>query len=1632
MATAVRSLPASGHRLQAFGPTRSSARRALLALVLVLAIANSPDTPGAELSCSAVQAGNPLDCAAAAPAALPDTGAGSAAGNPIDLVSGNKYQLETDLAPLPGALGLEIRRHYNSSDASAGAFGPGWRLGYEARLEDLRKRVVIVQADGRRIALDCGASARTGSGAQRTCRGSSPAQGSVVIDTGGQLARWRWPDGRQLEFARVADEVLALRRITLGDGATLTISLDSHARPVRVRDPQGRTLHISYGAGDGSLRRIARIVAPVGAWHYRHDSSGRLIAAAAPEESVARDDAGRALPVGVRRRIVRHYHYAPDDPRPSTLLTGISVEARLSISDGQSLASQSSAETAPVRIATYSYDEHGRALSSAGFGGANRVRIAYLDGARTLLTNADGVETTYRHALVAGKRRIVAALGPGCPVCSPGNRRYRYGPDGALRSVAVLAPDGSGRTLVTTSARLDELGRVVRVVSQNHGPRAAGPPRTLLRIAYHGRSRLPALLLRPSVVAGHEHRTALSFNEHAQLQQVRESGFAPGQVASAVSRTLRLSYDRSQRLIAVDGPLPGQQDTVRYAYDRFGRLTRIISAAGVVRELAYDHAGRVTRVVPDDGVAIEMSWSATGKLRALRRAGELRTLTYDAFGNVRELQRNGVPERLLAHDPAGRLRLAANSTLALAQYDYDASGRVIETVRSAFDGAATESLSRDALGRITRQQAAEGGVTVLGYDPRGLLSMVRDPAGILATLDYDELRQPRARTAAANTRSAATQLIEHDGQGEIAALTTPAGRRYALLRDDFGRIVASTDPAAGTSRYRYDQADRLIERVDPDGSVRSYRYDADGRLTERLSTSPGKSPRRVVLRYRGARLIAISNDAQSEERGFDEQSRLISITRGFHGEPPFTVTESFAYRPDGRLATRTLADGSVLRARSNATGRVVALEWIARPGAAAITIVSDIESDSLGARAWTYGNEVRMRATRSAAGRLMGMRYQGADGAELLSLALRYDALGNITAEKHGGEISQHRYDALGRLIATRSGDGLHHFAYDADGNRIASQSPGAPAAVTSPAEPLRFDAAGRVIADALHRYLWSADGRLAEIRPASAPADAAPLARYDYNARGERVSAWSGAAAVPTHFLYQDGLVAAELDRHGRILRHYFHLEGMPIATIDLRWPQPGAAGGAGPLQTTVTFLHGNHLRAPVMATDRFGYQVWRAWSQPFGEPRRQPATTGRPKRSPEREGAQRYRQPLAFAGQYRDDDSGLHYNLQRYYNPRSGRYLSPDPLGPLASSNAYAYAESNPRSGIDPLGLILFAFDGTGMTADSRTNVSWLANDYGDNASGIIGASRPFYEPGPGSSWWSAGDSVIAYTLSLVVARQLQRLDNYLRATLDNAASLTGASSAPLSTTVDVIGFSRGAAAARSFANQVAKREREGYYLRLLRGRCVDLELRFMGLFDTVLSIAAGSFDLGIPEAVAYAAQAVAVNEHRTLFPLESIEPDFSAIGASPARVELGFVGSHSDVGGGYSCASGCDGGDLSDIALNWMLEQARRAGVTMAVLPPEQRAVSNPVLHNEVYALPFGAWGSDQDRAVHYPNATNAPWPAPLQRSAPIAGLDTATSSAFIITDPDPGQQIEGSVDLDAYRSWLADTYGLVLGP
>jgi uncharacterized protein (DUF2235 family) len=134
----------------------------------------------------------------------------------------------------------------------------------------------------------------------------------------------------------------------------------------------------------------------------------------------------------------------------------------------------------------------------------------------------------------------------------------------------------------------------------------------------------------------------------------------------------------------------------------------------------------------------------------------------------------------------------------------------------------------------------------------------------------------------------------------------------------------------------------------------------------------------------------------------------------------------------------------------------------------------------------------------------------------------------------------------------------------------------------------------------------------------------------------------------------------------------------------------------------------------------------------------------------------------------------------------------------------------------------------------------------------------------------------------------------------------------------TIDIVGFSRGAALAMSFANEIASKHPE-------------LPIRFVGVFDVVgqFGVPGRHLNAGhvvtLPSNVQCCRHAMALDESRELFPLTRL---CDRDGKRDERlVELWFRGVHSDVGGGNGNAG------LNWIALHWMFMNAKRAGLPIA---------------------------------------------------------------------------------------------------
>jgi RHS repeat-associated protein len=112
--------------------------------------------------------------------------------------------------------------------------------------------------------------------------------------------------------------------------------------------------------------------------------------------------------------------------------------------------------------------------------------------------------------------------------------------------------------------------------------------------------------------------------------------------------------------------------------------------------------------------------------------------------------------------------------------------------------------------------------------------------------------------------------------------------------------------------------------------------------------------------------------------------------------------------------------------------------------------------------------------------------------------------------------------------------------------------------------------------------------------------------------------------------------------------------------------------------------FYHNDHLGTPQKLASASGAIGWSAVYDAFGKASVNAGST--------------VTNNLRFPGQYQDAETGLYYNYHRYYDPRTGRYVTADPIGLEGGVNPFAYALNNPLNLIDLLGLEVLSLPGYG----------------------------------------------------------------------------------------------------------------------------------------------------------------------------------------------------------------------------------------------------------------------------------------------------------------------------------------------
>ncbi len=342
----------------------------------------------------------------------------------------------------------------------------------------------------------------------------------------------------------------------------------------------------------------------------------------------------------------------------------------------------------------------------------------------------------------------------------------------------------------------------------------------------------------------------------------------------------------------------------------------------------------------------------------------------------------------------------------LAQFNFDAANRVIETVnalnftnRVVYDSLGKQAQTIDALNRTNRYF----------YDALGLLTNTTYADGLIERLYYDA----EGRRKQSVDRGGRTNIYVFDSLGRLTRTTYPDGSYVFNVYDGVGRLSRlgqGSVPSGGmipfstelTTRFYYDAAGRQVAVTNALNQGTRYVYDLSGNQTN---------------------VIDALN--RTNAYAFDALNRLTKITS------PDTTTESYGYDALDRKVAVTNQAGLVIRFGFDALGRLVA---VTNGFGTSSAMVTKYEFDEVGNLLRQIDGMNRTnRFEYDALGRRTKETMPGNQ-----NQTLGYDAVGNLTRlTNFNAVVITNSYDALNRLTNKASVSGYQiRFGYSPTSQR--------------------------------------------------------------------------------------------------------------------------------------------------------------------------------------------------------------------------------------------------------------------------------------------------------------------------------------------------------------------------------------------------------------------------------------------------------------------------------------------------------------------------------------------------------------------------------------------------------------------
>lgn len=321
-----------------------------------------------------------------------------------------------------------------------------------------------------------------------------------------------------------------------------------------------------------------------------------------------------------------------------------------------------------------------------------------------------------------------------------------------------------------------------------------------------------------------------------------------------------------------------------------------------------------------NGAEWGFKYDEQGRLMSMRDpGGRETTLDYEMYPDDRErlksvTHRSRDGEIVYEFDRQGRL-IGMKDLEGIVAYTYDEWGRLRRVKRQ---GASAVTYTHDRLNRITSLQVGDDYRIEYAYDFLARLETMKTPAGVI-TYEYRPGQGQVVRSLPNGVRT----FWKRQANGQIEEIThgyfehpdaTSYTRlaRYTYTHGPGGRIATIREQSPRgdiLKRYDYDVKGRLIGATDSGGRQFRYEYDLVGNRTK--ATTTGEPDRRYSYDWAG-RLTSIDGKPCT----YDACGNLTGIE--LDGIP-----RHYRFFPDNRLAEARVGEETV-RYRYDGHGRLVA------------------------------------------------------------------------------------------------------------------------------------------------------------------------------------------------------------------------------------------------------------------------------------------------------------------------------------------------------------------------------------------------------------------------------------------------------------------------------------------------------------------------------------------------------------------------------------------------------------------------------------------------------------------------------------------------------------------------------------